>query len=226
MKLLLFDVDGTLIHSGGAGRISMHKAFQEIYGIEDGFKNISMYGMTDPLIFKEALANHKIEWRKEDEERFKVLYIQYLQTGIHVDLPKKRIMPGAVELLDKISQSENLIRGLLTGNWKEGAEIKLGFFNLYHYFELGAYANDSEIREDLVPIAVNRCEELRGITLRPEDVYVIGDTPLDIQCAKPFGARTLVVATGIHTKEELLKEKPHHFFPDLKDTTEIMKIFL
>ena len=226
MKLLLFDVDGTLIHSGGAGRISMHQAFEELYGIEDGFKNISMYGMTDPLILKEALANHGLQWRKRDENRFKKLYIKYLRTGIHTPLPLKRIMAGTVELLDEISQHRNLIRGLLTGNWKEGAEIKLGFFNLNRYFELGSYADDSEIRKDLVPIAVKRCEDQKGITLDPEDVYVIGDTPLDIQCAKPHGAKTVVVATGIHTKEELLAEDPDYFFPDLTNTAEIMKIFL
>jgi phosphoglycolate phosphatase len=225
MKLLLFDVDGTLIHSGGAGRRAMHMAFEEIYGIEDGFKNISMYGMTDPLILKKALANHGLEWRKQDEERFKNLYIKYLSTEIYTSLPQKRIMPGTVELLDTISQRENLIRGLLTGNWEKGAKIKLGFFKLNHYFELGAFADDSEIREDLVPIAVKRCEKLREIELKPEDVYVNGDTPLDILCAKPHGARTLVVATGIHTKEELLAENPDSFFPDLTDTTEIMKIF-
>ena len=225
MKLLLFDVDGTLIHSGGAGRRSMLKVFEEIYGIEDGFKNISMYGMTDPLIFKEALANHKIVWRKEDEERFKDLYIKYLRTGIHTPKSLKRIMPGTVELLEKISQNGNLIRGLLTGNWKEGAEIKLGFFKLNHYFELGSYADDSEIREELVPFAVRRCENAKGIKLNPQEVYVIGDTPLDILCAKPYGAKTIVVATGIHTKEELLAEHPDYFFPDLTETEEILKIF-
>lgn len=203
----------------------MHRAFEEIYGIEDGFKDISMYGMTDPLILKEALANHGLEWRKQDEERFKRLYITYLTTGIQAPLPQKRIMPGTVELLDAVSHRENLVRGLLTGNWEQGAKIKLGFFKLNHYFELGAFADDSEIREDLVPVAVKRCEETREVKLKPEDVYVIGDTPLDILCAQPHGARTIVVATGIHTKEDLLAEKPDHFFPDLTDTAEIMKIF-
>ena len=225
MKLLLFDVDGTLIHSGGAGRRAMLRAFEEIYGVEDGFKDISMYGKTDPLILKEALTNHMLEWHREDEERFKSLYLQFLRGGIHAPHPQRRIMPGTVALLDEVSKKQSLIRGLLTGNWKEGAEIKLGFFKLNHYFELGAYADDSEIREELVPIAVRRCEERKGIRLKPENVYVIGDTPLDIQCAKPFGAKTVVVATGIHTKDELLAEHPDHFFPDLSRTEEILRIF-
>ena len=203
----------------------MLKAFETIYGVEDGFKDISMYGKTDPLILKEALANHEIEWRKEDEERFKALYIHFLNTGIQIPLPQKRIMSGVTDLLDTISQNPNLVRGLLTGNWREGAEIKLGFFNLRHYFGLGAYADDSEIREELVPIAVRRCEEQKRIRLQPEDVYVIGDTPLDIQCAKPFGAQTVVVATGIHSREELLEEHPDYFFPNLKNTNEILRVF-
>ncbi|MFQ6094480.1 MAG: HAD family hydrolase [bacterium] len=225
MKLLLFDIDGTLIHSGGAGRRAMHRAFEQVYGIEDGFKDISMYGKTDPLILREALANHRIEWRREEADRFKALYLQFLRKGILTPTPKRRIMPGAVELLEEVSKRPNLIRGLLTGNWREGAEIKLGFFDLNRYFELGAYADDSEIREELVPIAVKRCEELKGIELEPEQVYIIGDTPLDILCARPFGAKTIVVATGIHTEEELLAERPDHFFPDLREYTEIVKIF-
>jgi len=225
MRLLLFDVDGTLIHSGGAGRRAMLKAFEQIYGIENGFKDVSMFGKTDPLILKEALANHGIKWRREEAERFKTLYVRYLRTGILTPLPQKRIMPGAVELLEEISKDPRLVRALLTGNWEKGAEIKLGFFKLHRYFELGAYADDSELREELVPIAVERCEERKGVKLKPEDVYVIGDTPLDIQCARPFGARTVVVATGIHTKEELLAEHPDHFFSDLRNTTEIVKVF-
>lgn len=225
MKLLLFDVDGTLVHSGGAGRRGMQQAFETMYGSEDGFKDISMYGMTDPLIFKQALENHGLTWCKEEQDRFKTLYIQFLKSGILRPHPKKQIMPGVVHLLDRIMENPNLIRGLLTGNWKQGAEIKLGFFQLIQYFELGAFADDSAIRKELVPIAVQRCEELKNIVLHPKDVYVIGDTPLDIQCAKPFGAKTVVVATGIHTQEELLAESPDHFFPDLSQTEEVLKVF-
>ena len=225
MRLLLFDVDGTLAHSGGAGRRGMQQAFEMMYGLENGFKDISMFGKTDPLIFKEALANHNIAWRRKDEERFKALYLQRLRSGILKPHPKKQIMPGVVALLQKISEDPNLIRGLLTGNWREGAEIKLGFFGLHPCFELGAFADDSPIREELVPIAVRRCEELKGVQLNPQDVYVIGDTPLDILCAKPFGAKTVAVATGIHTKEELLTEGPDYFFTDLRNTDEVLKVF-
>jgi phosphoglycolate phosphatase len=225
-KLLLFDVDGTLIYSGGAGRRAMLMAFEQMYGVEDGFKDISMFGKTDPLILREALANHGLEWRQADEKRFKGLYVQLLRTAIHEPYPEKRIMPGVVDLLTEISRNPALIRSLLTGNWKEGSDIKLGYFDLNPYFELGTFSDDSPIREELVPIAVRRWEEKRGIRFQPEDVFIIGDTPLDIQCARPFGARTISVATGIHTREELLAEHPDHFFPDLSDTPEIMRVFV
>lgn len=225
-SLLLFDVDGTLIYSGGAGRQAMVSTFEQVYGVENGFQNISMFGMTDPLILKEALANHNLEWRREDEERFKKLYFQMLRTTIRDPYPEKRVLPGVVDLLEEISHHPNLIRSLLTGNWKEGSDVKLGYFDLDRYFTLGAFSDDSPIREELVPIAVGRWEKARGIRLRPEDVFIIGDTPRDIQCARPFGARVIAVATGMHTRDQLLAEGPDYFLPDLSNTQEVIKIFL
>ena len=226
MKLLLFDVDGTLIYSGGAGRQAMMTAFQQMYGVEDGLKDISMFGMTDPLILKEALDNHGLEWRDADVEKFRKIYVDLLRIAIREPYPEKKVLPGVVDLLEEISLHPGLIRSLLTGNWKEGSDIKLGYFDLNHYFERGAFSDDSPIREELVPIAVRRCEEARGIRLRPEDVFIIGDTPRDIQCARPFGARVLAVATGMHTQDQLLAERPDYMLRDLSDTQEVMNIFL
>lgn len=224
-KLLLFDIDGTLIRSAGAGRAALERSFQIIYGIKDGFHDIHMMGRTDPGILKEAFMNHGLEWREDQVARFKEAYFQFLKEEIEVPREGKRTCPGIPTLLSLLRDRSDLILGLLTGNWRTSSLIKLRYFGLDGFFNIGAFGDDSSFREELVPIVLERIEKKLRVRLAKEGVYVIGDTPLDIQCAKPHGVRTVGVATGFHTIEQIAHEKPDFLFENFEDTEKVIEVF-
>lgn len=225
MKLLLFDIDGTLIRTAGSGKRAMERSFEKVYGIEDGFHDIEMMGRTDPSILMEALKNHNLEWREEETEQFQKYYFQFLEEEIEVPRPGKHICPGVDSLLKTLRDQSNLVLGLLTGNWRRSAFLKLHHFGIDVYFSIGAFADDSYRREDLVPVVIERFKKNRGIEVTRENVYIIGDTPLDIRCAKPHGVRTVGVATGFHNLEELVLEEPDYLLQNFQRTEEVLKIF-
>ena len=217
MKMLLFDIDGTLLNSGGAGRRAMDRAFEEVHGIADGFRGIEMAGRTDTIILAEALRKHKIREQAEQIEAFKRHYFELLQDEIRVSNERQGVMPGIRRLLDRLSKHPEVTLGLLTGNWRQSGLIKLRHFGLADFFKAGAFADDAANRDELVPVAVERCHELTGKTPKPGDVWVIGDTPRDVACARPHGARAVAVATGNYSLEELAASKPDALFPDFSD---------
>jgi phosphoglycolate phosphatase-like HAD superfamily hydrolase len=223
LKLLLFDIDGTLIRSAGAGKQSMELAFEKVYGISNGFETIQMMGRTDPSIFREAITNHGLEWEVGALDQFQKFYFEILKREIQRSRPGKRICPGILKLLQYLQDQSNVILGLLTGNWQTSAVIKLQYFDIDHFFQLGAYGDDSEYREELVPVAMEHFFRQTGQSIAKENVVVIGDTPLDIQCAKPHGVRTIGVATGFHTFEDLREAGAGAVFEDLTHTDSVLK---
>ncbi|MFQ5863839.1 MAG: HAD family hydrolase [bacterium] len=225
MKLLLFDIDLTLIDSGGAGRRSMNLAFEKIFGRQNGFHGVNFAGRTDPLILRDALAYNGLRWGRLNEEAFKKAYFAYLKAEMQKPNRRKQIQPGISAILTILSNRRNITLGLLTGNWHRGAMIKLDYFNLRRFFPTGAFADDSEIREELPPIAVRRFEVKTGVSIRAENVFIVGDTPLDVACAKPFGAKSIAVATGLFSFEELEKTQPDYLFTDFADYQNFLKIF-
>ena len=225
MRVLLFDIDGTLIRTGGAGKSAMERAFEKIYGIKNGFDGIQMMGRTDPAILMEAANNYNIKLEDKKIEEFKKAYFQFLEEEIEVPRPGKYICPGIPTLLSSLENQTNLVLGLLTGNWRQSGFLKLHHFGIDGYFTIGAFADDSFKREELVPVALKRFEEEYGEKPSQRDVYVIGDTPLDINCAKPYGVCTVGVATGFHSLEELKEAKPDYLFEDFQNTEEVVKIF-
>ena len=226
VKLLLFDIDGTLVHSGGAGKRAMERAFEKVWGIPDAFQGISLMGRTDTSILHEALGKQNLDRNGPQEERFRELYFLSLAEEMEVPNPQKRLCPGVRSLLAELKKSPGIFLGLLTGNWRTGAFLKLRWFGIEGYFPFGAFADDSGNRNDLVPIALKRFRKTSGSDIRKEDVYVIGDTPLDIHCARPHGVRTVAVATGLHSLDDLAGEKPDHLFRDFSDTNGILKLFI
>lgn len=225
MKLILFDIDGTLIRTAGAGRRSMERAFEAVWEIEDSFRGIMMMGRTDPSILDEALENHHIESKQGEKARFREIYFDILRQEIVRPRKGKRLCAGIPELLEGLSGKNGFFLGLLTGNWRTSAFIKLRYFEIDRYFITGAFADDAYKREELVPVAQERFAEKTGTGIEPGNIYVIGDTPMDIQSGKPHGVRTVGVATGFHDREALEEAEPDFVFEDFGDTEKAMAIF-
>lgn len=224
MKILLFDIDGTLIHSGGSGIHGMSRAFAEIWRTHEAFHGIPLSGRTDNLILQDALANAGREWREHEVARFKERYYVYLAEDMQIPRAKRRLMPGFPELLDHLHALPHVRLGLLTGNWERAAEIKLAHFGLWKYFDFGAYSDDETDRNKLVPHALRRAQERFGVSAPRDRVYVIGDTPRDIECARPHGAVAVAVATGDYSAEQLRAQQPDFLFEDFSNVEAVLAV--
>ena len=216
--LVLFDIDGTLLLSGGAGKRALNAAFEELFGVAGGFDGIPVAGRTDPLLLNDALARHGMTAAAARRARFHDRYCELLAETILSPLPRKGLMPGVRELLAGLDGRADLRSALLTGNYARAARIKLEYFGLWRHFACGAYGDDAASRNELVPVAVDRARG-RGIDIRaPAQVVVIGDTPLDIGCARAAGAWSVAVATGPFGAAELESHGADRVLPDLADT--------
>ena len=213
-KLVLFDIDGTLISAGGAGTRSMNLAFHALFGIKDAFKDIPMAGRTDPQIMKDGLKSHHLPYMDGNVGKMEAMYLKFLEHEINN--PLRHVKPGIKETLS-VSREMDMIIGLLTGNLEKGAEIKLNAFALHQYFLDGAFGSDDEDRDKLLPIAIGKFAQ-KGFEFAPEDCIVVGDTPSDVQCAKVHGAHCIAVATGPYSKESLLNTAADIVLDSLEET--------
>lgn len=225
-QLLLFDIDGTLIRSAGAGREAMNRAFRKTCGIRNGFKDIAMMGRTDPGILREVLERFGLQWDDAQVADFQVSYYRFLGDELKKSRDGQQICAGVDQILPVLKNRSDMMPGLLTGNWRKGAYIKLRHFGLDSYFTIGAFGDDSMDRNQLVPVALGRFREQKAFSVRPENTWVIGDTPFDIQCGKPHGTRTFGVATGISSMEELAAENPDYVFQDFSDVSSVLRLFI
>jgi phosphoglycolate phosphatase len=216
-KLILFDIDGTLILSGGAGIRAMAAAFEETFGERDAFAGVPMPGRTDQLILADALAKYARDLDDNTLARFRASYDGWLRREIQKPGPRKGILPGVRELLEALRPRHDVFMALLTGNFEEAARIKLDYFGLWGYFACGAFGSDARGRNDLVAVAVERANACGLPQLAPRDVLVVGDTPLDIACAQAAGAYAVGVATGSHDIETLRASGADAVFEDLTD---------
>jgi phosphoglycolate phosphatase-like HAD superfamily hydrolase len=226
MKLMLFDIDGTLVRSGGAGMLSLSRAFAEQYGINDSFSDIKPHGKTDPIILREILQTRSLVSSAEEEDQAVAeITARYEQIFAEVMPVADRaiLLPGVIPLLEALTQRDDLLLGLLTGNYETTARIKLERFGLNRFFSFGAYSSDAEDRNRLVAIAVARAESLSGATigLNPE-VLVIGDTPRDVECALTNGVTPIGVATSDFSEACLRDAGAHLTFADFTDTRAVV----
>lgn len=222
MRLILFDIDGTLVDSGGAGSRSLDLALKELFSIEKGFYGVSMAGKTDTQIIKEGLIKHGLS-ANGNIERVIEVYLKHLLREINND--KKHVKPGIHDLLEKLRRKGEAGMGLLTGNLEQGARIKLEPFGLNEYFPSGAFGSDNEDRNKLLPIAVDRFESLFGTKIEIAHSVIIGDTPRDVECAHIYGAMCIAVATGPYSLHALIKAGADYVLDDLSDTSSLSQFF-
>lgn len=224
-RLVLFDVDNTLLYSGGAGSLAMNRAFQEVFGIQDGFRNVEFSGRTDTAILRDALVQHGLLRSFEESlERFKEAYFQYLPRTLHEI--KGRVMPGVPELLAALEAQGHVGLGLATGNFRQGATMKLAHYGLARFFQDGGFGDDAEDRALLVEMAIQRMTGSDPLPDGNRSVFIVGDTPLDIASASANGARALAVATGRHSLQELQAAGADLLFRDLSDTEAVLAAIL
>ena len=220
MRFILFDIDGTLIDSGGAGVRALNLAFEEMFSVADAFGTISMAGKTDLQIVTEGLELHNLEISNGKVPDFLGRYLRHLRNTINA--AKGHVKAGVRSALDRLSAQDDIVLGLLTGNIEPGAMIKLGAFGLEEYFDVGAFGDDDADRNRLLPIALEKLRKKRDVELDFRDCVVIGDTPRDIECSKPFGAYAIAVATGPYSFGILSDAGADAVFHDLSDTNKFL----
>jgi phosphoglycolate phosphatase-like HAD superfamily hydrolase len=214
VRLALFDVDGTLIRTGGAGMRAFAKVFATEFNAPDGFERLKFGGRTDLSLIREFFGFHNIPVTPHNLQRFFDRYVfwleQFLQEG------QARLCPGVWEFIRGLQAlPQPPLLGLLTGNIRMGAQIKLRHLHLWDTFATGAFADDHEERGQIAAVARRRGSDLLREELRDDQVLVIGDTPLDIRCARTIGAKVLAVATGTFSLQELKSHQPDWAVTDL-----------
>jgi phosphoglycolate phosphatase len=212
--LILWDIDGTILHSGGAGMKALEAALG-VFGVSGSLAGIEFAGRTDPWIVRQIFARFGIDHTPQNFSRYIEGYIALLP-----DIFRKssaRVLPGVAKILGQAAEHPAVVQGLLTGNLRRGAETKLGFYGLWKFFPVGAFADDSEVRNELGPHALRRARDHWGLDFPVERVWIVGDTPHDVACARAIGARAMAVATGGFKAAELAGHGPDVILENLDD---------
>jgi phosphoglycolate phosphatase-like HAD superfamily hydrolase len=228
VKLVLFDIDGTILWTDGAGRRAIHTALREAFG-GIGPADYWFDGKTDRQIVRELMrheghADAQIDARMEEVLR---RYVEELAREVRDAAHPARLLPGVLPLLDALERRDDVLLGLLTGNLVEGARVKLEAVGVdFDRFAVGAFGSDDEHRPRLPAIAQRRGAERIGAAIPGGDVWVVGDTPADLTCGQAIGARAIGVATGRYSVEELEAHAPAAVFETLADTDRVLEVIL
>lgn len=206
--LLLWDIDGTLLLTDGAGMRGMARVGRKLYGEAFRWDGVQASGRLDPLILEDALAKNGMAPSDEGHRVFRDAYLDELELELERVGPRARTMPGVKEVVSTVlarrASRDDVVQGLVTGNYASAAPLKLRACGLDPaWFEIGAFGDEGRARPDLVALALRRCEERLGFAPDPARVIVIGDTPFDVDCAHAHGCVAFAVATGLHGIEEL-----------------------
>jgi phosphoglycolate phosphatase len=224
-KLLLFDIDGTLLSTAGSGLKSLQAAAVEHFGIaESAVPPFDLAGATDSGVVDRLFADLGVVKTAEAEARYKATYLRHLEATLA--LKPGHLMPGVRELIERLSGDSGCALGLLTGNYRRGAELKVEAFGLREPFLDGAFGCDASDRNLLGPIAIARMSAVTGQVFAPEDTIIIGDTPRDIACAAACGARCLAVGTGGYVLAELEALRPWRVLADMADVPAVVDLLL
>jgi phosphoglycolate phosphatase len=226
LKLVLFDIDGTLLTDRGASREAFSDALHAIYGYDGDLSRYDFSGRTDPQITHMVLKDAGFA-EDEVEAQLPRLWERYLAGLARNATPERvRVMPGIRELVAALHEHDDVALALLTGNIERGARLKLGGASLNDYFAFGAFGSDSADRTKLPPIAIRRASEHLGMHFEGSDVVIIGDSIYDVRCGVPYDATTIAVASGKTPADVLRAENPRHFFEDASDFHAVMNAIL
>lgn len=218
-RLLLWDIDATLVTTAGAGDQALKRVIVERYGVHDDLHDIEIAGRTDTAIARSILRKYEVVESSENVGAFLNDYLA--QLGELLPQLDGRVLPGVREILDRMRAKSNRILALLTGNLRRGAQLKLERYGLWDYFAFGAFADDHHDRNELGAFARKRALEMHGHEFAAAHIDVIGDTGHDIACGKVFGARTIAVETGSWTRAQLAECDPDFLFHDLSEVDEV-----
>ena len=218
-RLLLWDIDGTLISTGAAGHGAIVRATAERFGGDGNLDGVEIAGRTDLAIAHQVLEKYGAPVTDANARAFLEIYLRMLAE----ELPRRegRVLPGVRELLEELASQPEATLGLLTGNLVRGAKLKLQHYDLWRFFAFGGFADDHHDRNQLGPFALSRALAGTGIKFAGSQVDVIGDTGHDIACGKAIGARTIAVATGSWSREQLAPYEPDFLFDDLSKVDEV-----
>ncbi|MBR9976272.1 MAG: HAD hydrolase-like protein [Bacteroidetes bacterium] len=224
LRLILFDIDGTLISTDGAAKRCLVQAMEETLGSTTVGLEHDFSGKTDPQIFSEIVhaSGLPVEIIARHQDAVFTLFFDKLEKELNAE--NVTVLPGVRTLLEALAQEEAATIALLTGNTLRGARIKLTPPDLLRHFAFGAFGNDAYHRHDLPEIAVARAYERTGATFRAKDIVIIGDTPHDIDCGRHLNVRSIGVATGGHSHELLAQHSPDYLFDDLTDTSRLLDV--
>jgi phosphoglycolate phosphatase len=220
-RLILWDIDSTLVNTGAAGQHALVRATIERFGGDGDLSGVEIAGRTDTSIARQILEKFGEPVTQENVKSFLDRYVALLPE----ELPRRkgRVLPGVLELLEKLSEQSDKTLGLLTGNLQRGARLKLEHYHLWHFFPFGAFADDHHDRNALGPCALGRAVAHAGCGFSPGHIDVVGDTGHDIACGRAIGARTVAVATGSWSRERLAECQPDFLFDDLANVDEVKR---
>ena len=226
MRLVLFDIDGTILTDNGASRGAFAEALAAVHAYAGDLSRYDFSGRTDPQIARMVLgdAGHSPDAIDAEMQR---LWEHYLAGLARNATPERvRVLPGIRTLIDALDRHEGVALALLTGNIEPGARLKLGGAGLNDYFTFGAFGSDSADRNELPPIAIRRASEHLDLDVKGRDVVIIGDSIYDVRCGVPYDAKTIAVASGKTPAEKLRAENPTHFFENAEDLDALVAAIL
>lgn len=218
-KLLIWDIDGTLLNCGSAGRIAMDKTFFKMFGIKNGFDDISMAGRLDSAILSDAIGKHKLDCI--ELEAFYTAYEVELEEVLNHS--KVDVLNNVIDILEYCEKQGDILNAIGTGNCEVGAKLKLKHAGLQEFFDFGSYGCGSDTRINLVNRIIVEAKEQFDSSLQDEDIFVIGDTPHDIESGKVNGVKSIAVATGQYSKLDLDRYEPDFIFDNISDLKDFIR---
>lgn len=224
MQVCLFDIDGTLIHTGGAGGAAMLAAIREEFGALGPLIDIPAAGRTDRAIAIDVFSAYDLPFSELSFRQFLDRYLRLLPIHLRERAPQGKVFPGMQETLEHLAQRDDILLGLLTGNFREAAYLKLQQYGMHRYFDFGGFGDLHTHRNEIAREALRLIHDRLGIDFDPSDVWVIGDTPSDVDCARAIGANVVAVATGIYSAEELAASHPDALFEDFTEFNRFLKL--